>query len=277
MKNIVLALVLAVLITGFVKAQDIGTVGSTVINDEFVTAMKFVHPDFFLMSDSVFVQQNLGKSYVLPMILADTARKLGLDKEPSVKRQLDIVRKIVEDSYLAMIYEQNAIKNTEVSDIESKKYYDDHASQFTEWGYNSFLQAKITDTSAAIVKQVKDLLLSYSRKDTLLEGLRINADRKYFIYYEKRPGNMEFDPVFRSVKEAKQGEVSGPVTMGGTKMLSVLISKTPDKIKPFEEVKDLCRENVRKTKSSQAIDEYKKKAYAKYPIKVNKEYFSGKR
>jgi len=256
--------------------QKVGMIGKTEIDGVFLSTLQFVHPEFAFSPDSLDFTKRLFKSYVLSEAYADTARKLGLDKDPEIKRQLEIVKRLAENNYLAMIYQKNQVETIDITDAEAKKYYDENLIQFTEPGTYSFLQAYLTDTSMATIKKVKDLLTTYSKMGSSLDQFKIGAEGQYSINYEKNLTLRSGDQYYQYFKNAKQNEMIGPITQDKNKIMLVLIEMVQEKTKPFNEVKEICRQNANMEKLNQKEIEFRKKAVDKYPLKLNKEYFGEK-
>ncbi len=257
--------------------QKVGTIGKNQIDDVFLSTLQFVHPEFAFSPDSLDFTRRLFKSYILPEAYADTARKLGLDKDPEIKRQLEIVKRLAENNYLAMIYQKKQVITCDITDAEAKQYYDVNRAQFTEPGTYSFLQAYISDTSKATIKKVKDMLMTYSKMGTSLDQFKIGAEGQYSINFEKNLTLRPTDTYYKYLKNAKPNELVGPIKIDINIIMLVLIEMTPEKTKSFNEVKEICRQNVKMEKSNLKELEFRKKATDKYPIKLNKKYFENKR
>lgn len=277
MKQIFVTFVLIITFVFHTIGQKVGTIKNTEIDDVFLSTLQFVHPEFAFSPDSLDFTKRLFKSYILPEAYADTARKLGLDTDPEIKRQLEIVKRLAENNYLAMIYQKYQVKKIDITDAEAKKYYDENWAQFTEPGTYSFLQAYISDTSSTTIKKVKELLSTYSKMGSSLDQFKIGAEGQYSINYEKNLTLRPADQYYQYLKNAKPNELIGPITMDKNKIMLVLIEMTQEKSKSFYEVKEICRQNANMEKSNRKEIEFRKKTADKYPIKLNKEYFGEKK
>ena len=255
-------------------AETYGTVGDVPMDDFFLQTLQFVHPEFSFTPDSVAFVSKLQKAYIYDLAFADEARKVGLDKDPEVKAALERIKMLIENAYLAQEYRKYmASQKVTVSDKEARAFYENNISQFTEPGVYSYLWATIHDTSKANIKVVREKLKTYSKLGTALDEFKMGSPGTYSMVFERgqtiRPGN----PLYERIRDAELEEIVGPFDSEGQLMMIVVVERTPEKIIPFSEVKEICRQNVVAEKVNAAMDRIRKDAMKEYPISFSPQYF----
>jgi len=271
-----IAIVLFILTFAVLFAQPYGSVGDVPIDDLFLQTLQFVHPEFSFTPDSVAFSGKLQKLYIYDRGFADEARKLGLDKNPEVQKYLERITRLIEDSYLARIYEQQLSKQkVTASEKEARDYYDNNITQFTEPGTYSYLWASLHDTSDANIRDVREKLKTYMKLGTALDEFKMGSPETYSMAFEKERTIRPDDHMYHEIHDGEPGEIIGPFFSGEKMMMIVLIDKTPEKVTPFSEVAELCRQNVISEKANAMIQETREKALSEYPINLNKSFFSG--
>lgn len=73
-------------------------------------------------------RRKLAEQLVELKALAQEARKQKLDADPKVKSQL----MLSQDNVLASMFFQNLVENATVTDLEAKKYYEEHRSEYEQ-------------------------------------------------------------------------------------------------------------------------------------------------
>ncbi len=256
-------------------AQPYGTVGDTPIDDLFLQTLQFVHPEFSFTPDSAEFTAKLQKSFIYNHAFAEEARKAGLDKTPEAKEFIERIERLITDAYLAQKFEKDlSSKQVSVTEKEALNYYNNNLSQFTEPGVYSFLQAYVADTSEETIKNVKELLKKYSKIGETLDQFKMGAEGIYSMNYEKDLTLNSSHRFYKFLRDANIGQIIGPIQMDVQQVYLVLLSRIPEKVKNFEEVKKVCLQNVANEKASKAQEEMRYKAIKEYPVKLNKSFFS---
>lgn len=254
-------------------AQNIGLIGKDTINIDLLEAIQFVHPEFAFTPDTAIFKAQLYKNYILPHAYADSARRLGLDKNPEVQKQLEKIKKIVEDYYLSYILQKQEI-NIEISESEARDYYNKNISQFSEAGICSYLIAYIIDTSKATIESVKNQLNNYAKMSTTLDQFKIGKEGVYTISFEKNITLYPSNKFYKYLKDATVGKLIGPLPSDNGQVMFIIIEKTPEKIKSYNEVKDICYNAVINEKKNTQDKLFYQKILLDYPIILNKDFFN---
>ncbi|MDI3479893.1 MAG: hypothetical protein PWQ14_1039 [Rikenellaceae bacterium] len=273
MKQIIVFFLIFIVFINISLAQNIAVIGKDTIDTQTLEAIQFVHPEFAFTPDTEFFKAQLYKSYILPHAYADSARKVGLDKNPAVQKQLDKIKKIVEDYYLANILQKQEIK-IEISEIEAKDYYNRNITQFTEPGNYSYLVAYITDTSKSTIELVKNQLINYSKMSNTLDQFKIGKEGVYNISFDKNITLYTSDPFYNYLKDATIGKLIGPLPSDDRLIMFLIIEKTPEKVKSFNEVKNLCYDGAMNEKKNIMDKNFYQKILKEYPIILNSDFFN---
>lgn len=273
MKKFILLFFIFIILISISFAQNIAIIGKDTIDVHTLEAIQFVHPEFAFTPDTAIFKAQLFKNYILPHAYADSARRLGLDKNPEVQRQLKIIKKLAEDNYLYTILQKQEIK-IEISEIEAKNYYNRNITQFTEPGIYSYLIANIIDTSKATIEIVKNQLMNYAKMSNTLDQFKIGKEGAYTISFEKNitiyPSNQFYD----YLKDAPVGKLICPLQNDNRIVMFVIIEKNPEKIQSFNEVKNLCYEGAINEKKQINDKIFYQKILKEYPIILNYYYFN---
>ena len=255
-------------------AEPYGTVGDVPIDDFFLRTLQFVHPEFSFTPDSAAFVRKLQKFYIYELAFADEARKVGLDKDPEVKAALERIKMLIENAYLAKEYSKYmASQKLTVSDKEARAFYENNINQFTEPGIYSYLWAILHDTTEANIEAVREKLITYVKLGTALDEFKMGSPGTYSMAFEREQTIRPGDPLYEKVHDSQPGEVIGPFNSEGQMMMIVVVERTPEKVIPFSEVKEVCRQNVRAKKLAVAMDKIRKNAMKKYPISFSPRYF----
>ena len=161
-------------------------------------------------------QAEMVKMLVAQRLLLDKARRLELDKNPEIQdqlvKQLDamIVQKLIEDEVR---------KNVQVTPEDVERFYKAEPAKFTD--------------PATAELQVAD-----AESEEAAKGItEFKADAVTIRQGGPVPGApRELDAT--SVFAAEPGAVAGPVQCGERWYVFKVKSKTPEKLRPFEEVKE---------------------------------------
>jgi len=157
------------------------------------------------------------KHLVAERLLLDKARRLELDKDPEIEaqmvQQLDamIVNKLIRDEVAASV-------NVTPEDVE--RFFKAEIERFTEPA-----SAKVLVAQAATEEAAKALTEFPDEPVTMRAGRPV-------------PGTPAGLDASEAVSGADVGGVAGPVEAEGAWYVFKVVSKTPEKVPAFEEVKD---------------------------------------
>lgn len=231
---------------------------------------QYVFPELNNTGDSLNIAIQLHKLHSLNHYLASEARKKGYDTIADIKADLHKLTQVLTARYLADQYRKNAPKEiVAVSDAEVKSYYLKNKHAYTQPGYTSYIKVYLTNT-AETEKKARELLTPY------LKNLPNGPDqiKKYdgegvLLTYDHQMPLQNGYPYYQQLLQAKKGELIGPITLPDQKvMLLVTDIKHPVEI-PYEQVKDVCRNNLIQEKISQALKNQEQQSLELYPVILN--------
>jgi len=161
-------------------------------------------------------QAEMVKMLVAQRLLLDKARRLELDKDPEIQdqlvKQLDamIVQKLIEDEVR---------KNVKVTPEDVERFYKAEPAKFTDpaTAEVQVADAESEDAAKGITEFKADAV-------TVRQGGPVPG----------APRELDCSSVFA----AEPGAVAGPVQCGERWYVFKVKSKTPEKLRPFEEVKE---------------------------------------
>lgn len=171
------------------------------------------------------------KSLVAQRLLLDKARRLELDKDPEIQdqlvKQLDsmIVQKLIQDEVK---------KNIKISPEDVERFYKAEPARFTDPAVAEIqiADAESEDAAKAITEFDADPVKI--RKGGPVPGA---------------PRELDASAVF----ETEEGKIAGPVQCGERWYVFKVNSKQPEKLRPFEEVKDAARRMLQMQKEQEQV------------------------
>jgi len=273
MSRIVFVIITFVLIETASAQVLYGSVGEQKINSNFLTNVQLLYPDFALTPRKDVFVKNLEKLYILPKVNGDEARKRGLDTIPEIKAEIEFIKQLAEDKYLDFLLKSSKQTVVEVTQEEMKNYYAQHIMEFTPPAQFSFLKATLYDTSAVAIKAVKQKLDTYSKDETQLDEFKMGNKESYVIGFEKNKLVYPTQPEFKSLQGLQVKKTSEVMVESGFKVIYCITSKSDVTPKRFEEVREICRNNVQNQKQTLLNEALRKTALDKYPVFLDSNFF----
>ncbi len=208
-------------------------------------------------------------------LLALAGKKEGLDKDPEVKRELIEIEK----SILAKKYFEKKVKKLNINEREIKEYYKKNKERYKEPEgvhvkhiliYIPKDADKATEKKALEkAKQIRAQILKGAKFEELAKIYSDDAGSK------KKGGDLgiikkgqtipEFEKV---IFKLKPGEISRPIRSSYGYHIVKVEEKIPEKILPFEEVKDLVKEDYLQKKQEELMRQILQKLYQEYQPKI---------
>lgn len=168
-----------------------------------------------------------------------------------------------ENLLINTLYEE-ITKNIKVSPEEKKSFYFEHLDDYKIPAKYDFVRIEVKDKNLAeeIIKRIKkgeqaeSLAVKYSELPDAKKGGVIRG-------YVKGSFPKEY---YEYIKEMKENEVKGPIYFSQRKkyLILKLLKKTPEKIRPFEEVEQMIENKL--------LNEKKREAWKKLVEELKKEY-----
>jgi peptidyl-prolyl cis-trans isomerase C len=205
--------------------------------------------------DTPEARKNLREDLITEEVIAQEAKKKGLDKDPDFITQLDMARQ----SALVRAYQIDYIKNHPVSDEELKKEYETVKAQMGDKEYKAH---HILVGSEA---EAKDIIAKI-KKGTKLE--KIAQEKSLDTGSKSKGGELEWSPAASYVQpfaealtKLKKGELTDqPVqTQFGWHVIR-LDDVRPLKIPPFEEIKQNLAQRVLQRQFASSVNDLRSKA-----------------
>jgi len=250
----------------------LGHAGSQAIDQNFISALQLLSPDFGFSPNKDAFDGKLFKSYIKIKAKADIVRSLPVFKSEQVQKQLALVRQLAEEKYLASLYEKNAKETAyTVTDAEAREYYDMHILQFTQPGLYSYFTAYISDTLKNSVAEVEQQLKQYAA--IIKDNFKTGDKNSYSIIYEKEKALSANEYIYTILSKMKTGDYS--MTSNGNKglLIYMLSSKTAETVSTFDNVKDQCKAFVMNVKKEKAEQDFVESARKKYPVTLDSPLF----
>lgn len=252
----------------FVQAQ-VGTitVGKQTLDNNTVRAIQMVHPGFSLYGDSVGVATNVLKFYTENKYLAQQATVLKLDTTKLLQDRIALAQEVLKESILAEEYEKLMLNTVAVNENQAREYYNEKISQFTTPGYRNTFFVQTSDTSTAIIKEIKTAVDTRTKSNSA--DTKIANDTYYITFSNFYTDNKHF-PYLNQILNAKQNTWVGPLTLPGTNgfLYYYVMDGVPEKVTPFEQVKDTCMQAARNKKVAMLQKEWETKAQQQYPVTI---------
>ncbi len=208
-------------------------------------------------------------------LLALAGKKEGIDKDPEVKKELIEIEK----SILAKKYFEKKVKKLNINEREIKEYYKKNKERYKEPEgvhvkhiliYIPKDADKATEKKALEkAKQIRAQILKGAKFEELAKIYSDDAGSK------KKGGDLgiikkgqtisEFEKV---IFKLKPGEISRPIRSSYGYHIVKVEEKIPEKILPFEEVKDLVKEDYLQKKQEELMRQILQKLYQEYQPKI---------
>lgn len=250
----------------------LGKIGNQIIDQHFIAAVQLLNPDFGFTPDKEAFQVRLFKNYIRAKARAEIVRTRPIYRSDEVKKQIELVRQLAEDKYLATLYEGPSVpSDITVTDAEARMYYDVHIVQFTQPGQYSYYKAIIIDSTKTSVSDVVTQLYQYAT--IIKENFKTGDKSIYYVTYEKDATLNASDPAYLILSKLKPKEYISVSNGGAGVMIYMLTARTPEVVEPFEKVKEQCVANVMNVKREQADQQFVISAQQKYPIVLQSPLF----
>ena len=222
---------------------------------------------------------NLLRRLVQATVLADLARKEGLDKDPKIKERLSYFF----NELLAMEFvREKVINNIKVSEEDIQQYYNANIEKFKqkESVRARHILIKVPENADAIVREK-----ARKKAEDLLKRVKAGEDFKKLAseYSEdpgsaKKGGDLGYFTRGRMVKpfedvafSLKPGEVSGIVkTKFGYHIIKVL-DKKPGGVMPLDAVKNVIKKRVIQELTRSRVRDFIEKAMKDEGVKIYSE------
>jgi parvulin-like peptidyl-prolyl isomerase len=190
-------------------------------------------------------------------IYSEEARKMGLQADPEVQRELEKARK----ELLARSFVQERIEpKTELSDEEIRAYYDDHQDQFVvpEGIMVSRIRVVQKKDAEQAMKRLKEgePFLTVARQWSKLVRAKDRGGQEWL--YRKR-----IDPELeKAAFKVGIGEVSDIIKIGTANEYQIVkvLDKSEEKLLEFEDIKSKIRYGLMQQKKREMIHDYYEKA-----------------
>jgi len=185
--------------------------------------------------DSQEKKTELLKNIVAEKLLVEKARRLDLDKTPEIQEQLGkqldamIVRKLINDEVKSRV---------SITDEDVERFYKAEPELFTV-PLTRDLQIAQADSEAAVMdpNAWSDDLVTYRDKAPRIGPVAATED------------------VIKAITSTEVGNESGPVDVDGTWYRFRVVSETPERVRPFDEVAEQARHMLQARKEQECLQD----------------------
>jgi peptidyl-prolyl cis-trans isomerase C len=205
--------------------------------------------------DTPEARKNLREDLVTEEVIAQEAKKKGLDRDPDFVTQLDMARQ----SALVRAYQIDYIKNHPVSDEELKKEYEAVKAQMGDKEYKAHhilvgSEAEAKDIIARIKKGAK--LEKIAEEKSLDTGSKNKGGE-----LDWSPAASYVQPFAEALTKLRKGELTDqPVQTPFGWHVIRLDDMRPLKVPPFEEIKQNLAQRVLQRQFAASVNDLRSKA-----------------
>lgn len=202
---------------------------------------------------------------VLEPYMAEYAVELGLDKAPSVLKQLQEKR---EEILVKHMFGDSVESRVWISKEDRRKYYNEHPADFTTFPTVTFAalhgaSRAESDSLAKLLRQgvsaasiiARDSLAGITRGTIQTRTSEEHGAYHKLLFEELRPGQIT---------------IEGPDHEGGYAIIQSL-SFDSGKLLPFEQVEGLADESLQNIRAEESLNRLIERAKKKYPVVAHKE------
>ncbi len=257
-----------------IYSQIYGKVNNQVINDGFIYAEQLINYDFSYNNISSIFVKNIEKYYVLNKIKAEHARVLKLDADSISKAEIELIKEIAVEKYLALKYDQYIPKSINISEEEIRNYYLKHKDEFVTHGQYSFLQAMIFDNSDSSISEVKKKIKFYAADQSMLDNFKLGNKDRFIISYERDRTIYQYMSEFKVFKNLSIMQFSDIITNGEYKYLYYILTKKDPVLQSYDEVKEICKSRIMSEKLDTINSQNNQILINKYKINIDYNYFN---
>lgn len=195
-------------------------------------------------------------------LLEKAASEMKLEETQEYKERF---KKALEQEMVRAYKDKYIYANIKVTPEEIRSYYDSHLDEFkTEPRVQvKEIQVATKDEANKILKQVKK------------GNFEALADKYTLRTYAKgRGGDLglfpraRFPELFDAAQNLKEGEIAGPIEMGGRYSIIKLVKKEPESQRPFEEVQRMIENRLRMERRKAAEEAWREEAKKRIKVKI---------
>ncbi len=250
----------------------IATVGETEIRmgdleDRIMAMQQFMRSQY----DKPEQKLELLKTMILEHLLADAARRKGLDQDPEIRKK---VRDLQEQILAQVVYRSEIADTVTVGPSDLENFYNAHKDEFKT--PRSLKVAHIlceTEAEAAAAKKQYEQNGDFSElakevstdEDTKAKGGALGALREGSDYV---PGLGQQPEIAKSISELKQGDVSEPIQSDKGWHIFYITEETPEQIHTFEETKTQIENMVKREREHDAVQAYIQRMMKAEKVKI---------
>lgn len=243
------------------------TVGKQTLDNNTVRAIQLVQPGFGLYGDSATVATNTLKFYTQNKYLAQHAIAIKADTAKALQQRIRIAQEVLKERILAEEYEAMLLNTVAITDAEVQAYYKRKIGQFTTPGYRNSFFVQTADTTDKTMKEIKAAVSAQAKGNAADTKI---ANSTYYVTYSNFYTNNTQLPYLDKILSAKPNTWVGPLTLSGTNgfIFYYVTDGVPEKITPYEQVKEACTQAARNEKIASMRNEWSSKTQQQYPVIV---------
>lgn len=250
--------------------KQIGTVGNKPINQQFITNITTVYPHLNNSADTSIIRGYVNKYYAKQIVMGDSVKKMAA--YDSLKPIIEDLRRLIEAKVLAQYFQDKIIEKAIIpSDKEISDYYEKNKNQFKTIPVYSYFQAYTASDDKDVIADIKKSTLELYHQPPEKYGTSKKTGDKYTLNFESKLKIYPNDNLYETLKKGKIGEIVGPLDIKGRneKLYLLVTYIEPEVIKPLNDVRQECINNLRIIKHNAIDAELDNKTNKQYPIKLN--------
>jgi len=207
--------------------------------------------------------KNMVESEVITKPLLADARKMGIEKQKTVQKDLE---RLKEEKMVELLYQKEVRDKVTISDDEIISYYGTHAQNYGQPGTIRFKKLLVYD------KKVADSLAILARRGADFANLieKNSADRVSAASGGEVEMRVGADPGIDSLTLGmKTGQMAGPIATGEGFIVIKLVDRTKGTTIPLETARAYVKNDIQREKEEQGFQAFLKKVREKYKPTIN--------
>jgi len=243
-------------------------------NSTLYRLYQFVYPELFNNQDSLALKFQLHKLYSMQSYYEFLAKEKKIDTLRQTKNDLEQLFKILQTRYLAEYFRNNYSQTVNITEEEIRQYYERNKQQFETPGKASYIKVFIPRNASDGEKKARELLKMYMQHlPTQPDEVKKTEENGILLSYDHEMPLKNFNPFTPQLVNVKKGQLVGPFPYGEQNVILLVTDITPSLLRPFEEVKEICRANAISDKLSTLQREMEQKADSLFPVFIDPEMF----
>lgn len=214
------------------------------------------------------IRQDIIDGFVSMELLAQEARRRGIDKREDVKLRMELMQ----DQILAREVEQELKKSIKVDEAELRQYYEQNRERYE--AQKRYRARRITVPTEKLAKEVlarikKGEDFSEIAKQVSTDEFAPRGGYMGILKTSNAPADIR-----QMLESLKEGEVSRPLKTETGYVIFRMDRITDVPERPFEQVKSSIERNLMREKLAKAVADLKEELKKKTKVEINEAFLS---